>query len=122
VLSALIFATVRPMVRTDTPNTTYRTDADYVFAGDTGKPRCEDSILADYLKPAATRAKIGKVGWHTFRRTYSILLHAFGAALVVQKELLRHADIHTTLDIYTRAVSEEKRAATSKVAKALGRS
>jgi integrase len=91
-----------------------------VFAGDTGKPRWKDSILADYLKPAATRAKIGNVGWHTFRRTYSTLLHAFGTAPVVQKELLRHADIRTTLDLYTRAVSEDKRTASSKVARALG--
>jgi integrase len=89
-----------------------------VFAGDTGKPHWKDSILADYLKPAASRAKIGNVGWHTFRRTYSTLLHAFGTAPVVQKELLRHADIRT-LDLYTRAASEEKRAASSKVARAL---
>ncbi len=99
---------------------TYTADTDYVFAGDTGKPRWKDSILADYLKPAAARAKIGIVGWHTFRRTYSTLLHAFGTAPVVQKELLRHADIRTTLDLYTRAVSEDKRTASSKVAHALG--
>jgi integrase len=98
----------------------YTADTDYVFAGDTGKPRWKDSILADYLKPAATRAEIGNVGWHTFRRTYSTLLHAFGTAPVVQKELLRHADIRTTLDLYTRAVSEDKRSASSKVAQALG--
>lgn len=73
--------------------TTYTADTDYVFAGDAGKPRWKDSILADYLKPAATRAGIGNVGWHTFRRTYSTLLHSFGTAPVVQKELLRHADI-----------------------------
>ena len=59
---------------------------------------------------------IGPVGWHTFRRTYSTLLHALGTAPVVQKELLRHADIRTALDIYTRAVSGEKRKAASKVA------
>jgi integrase len=64
---------------------TYTADTDYVLAGDTGKPRWEDSILADYLKPAATRAKIGNVGWHTLRRTYSTLLHTFGTAPVVQK-------------------------------------
>ncbi len=72
---------------------TYTADTDYVFAGDAGKPRWKDSILGDYLKPAATRAGIGNVGWHTFRRTYSTLLHSFGTAPVVQKELLRHADI-----------------------------
>jgi hypothetical protein len=37
----------------------------------------------------------------------------------VQKELLRHANIQTTLNIYTRAISEEKRKAASEVAQKL---
>ncbi|TAM79570.1 MAG: site-specific integrase [Acidobacteria bacterium] len=97
----------------------YSGDSDYVFAGATGKPPWKDGILADHLKPAATRAGIGNVGWHTFRHTYSTLLHSLGATPAVQKELLRHADIRTTLDVYTHAVSEEKREAASKVAHAL---
>ena len=83
-------------------------DSDFVFAGDAGKPRWKDCILADYIKPAAARANIGKVGWHTFRHTYSTLLHAFGTTPAVQKELLRHANIQTTLNVYTQAVSDEK--------------
>lgn len=94
-------------------------DSDYVFAGAAGKPRWPDGILADYLKPAATKAGIGNIGWHTFRHTYSTLLHALGATLAVQKELLRHADIQTTMNIYTQAISEEKREAASRVANAL---
>jgi len=92
---------------------------DYVFAGKNGKPPWKDGILADHLKPAALRAGIGNLGWHAFRRTYSTLLHALGTAPVVQKELLRHADIRTTLDIYTRALSKEKREAVTKVTRAL---
>jgi integrase len=97
----------------------YSGDSDYVFAGATGKPPWKDGILADHLKPAATKAGIGNIGWHTFRHTYSTLLHSLGATPAVQKELLRHADIRTTLDVYTHAVSEEKREAASKVAHAL---
>jgi integrase len=97
----------------------YVTDSDFVFAGDSGKPRWKDCILADYLKPAADRAGVGKIGWHTFRHTYSTLLHALGAKPAVQKELLRHANIQTTMNIYTRAVSDEKREAASRVAHAL---
>ena len=97
----------------------YVADSDYVFAGDLGKPGWAGIMLTDHIKPAAGKAGIGKVGWHTFRRTYSTLLHALGTAPVVQKELLRHADIRTTLDLYTRAVSGEKRKAASKVARAL---
>jgi integrase len=97
----------------------YSGDSDYVFAGATGKPPWKDGVLADRLKPAATKAGIGNIGWRTFRYTYSTLLHSFGATPAVQKELLRHADIRTTLDVYTHAVSEEKREAASKVAQAL---
>lgn len=98
---------------------TYESDSDYVFASDSGKPRWAGILLTDHIKPAAAKARIGKVGWHTFRHTYSSLLHAFGTVPVVQKELLRHADIRTTLGIYTHSVSEDKRQASSKVAQAL---
>jgi integrase len=93
--------------------------SDFVFAGQSGKPRWKDAILADYLKPAATRAKVGNIGWHTFRHTYSSLLHAFGTTPAVQKELLRHANIQTTLNVYTQAVTEAKREAAAKVVHAL---
>jgi len=33
----------------------------------------------------------------------------------VQQELLRHADIRTTMNVYTQAVSEQKRAARAEV-------
>jgi len=98
---------------------TYKADSDYVFAGDSGKPRWAGILLTDHIKPAAVKAGIGKVGWHAFRHTYSSLLHALGTVPIVQKELLRHADIRTTLGIYTHAVSEDKWQASSKVAQAL---
>ena len=94
-------------------------DTDFVFASEAGNPRWPESMLADYIKPAAKRAGIGKVGWHTFRHTYSTLLHALGTKPAVQKELLRHADIRTTMNIYTQAVSDDKREAASKVVRAL---
>jgi len=42
-------------------------------------------------------------------------LHALGTKPAVQKELLRHADIRTTMNVYTQAVSDEKREAASRV-------
>jgi integrase len=76
-------------------------------------------MLTDYVKPAATRAGIGKVGWHTFRHTFSSILHEGGTNMAVQKELLRHADIQTTMNLYTQAVSTAKRRAVHRVAKVL---
>jgi len=42
-------------------------------------------------------------------------LRALGVDIKVAQELLRHASCRTTLDIYTRAVSGQKREANSKV-------
>ncbi len=43
--------------------------------------------------------------------TYSSLLNEHGTDVKVQQELLRHADIRTTMNIYTRAVPERLRTA-----------
>jgi integrase len=78
-------------------------------------------MFTDHIKPAAAKVGIGNIGWHTFRHSYSTLLHALGAAPAVQKELLRHANIQTTMNIYTQAVTTAKREAASKVVDILWR-
>jgi integrase len=88
---------------------------DWVFANDAGRPRWQETILQCQLKPAALRAGIGRIGWHTFRHTYSTMLRSAGTDIKVQQELLRHANIQTTMNIYTQAVSDQKRVANSKV-------
>jgi integrase len=93
----------------------YPMEFDWVFANDHGKPRWQESILEGHLKPAAGAADIGKIGWHTFRHTYSTMLRSPGVDVKVQQELLRHADIQTTMNVYTQAVSDAKREANSKV-------
>lgn len=40
------------------------------------------------------------VGRHTFRRSYRSWLDEGGAAIAVQKELMRHASIQTTMNVY----------------------
>jgi integrase len=97
----------------------YNADGDYIFAGPTGQPPWPDGILADHFKPAALRAGIGKIGWHTFRRTFSTLLHGLGTSLAVQKELLRHSDIRTTMNVYTQGIPVDKREAIDKLAEVL---
>jgi integrase len=99
----------------------YTASSDFVFAGASGRPRWRGIPFADHIKPAALRAGIPSIGWHTFRHSYSTLLHALGAAPAVQKELLRHANIQTTMDIYTRDVTSAKREAASKVVDVLWR-
>jgi integrase len=97
----------------------YKGQTDFVFAGDSGRPRWRGVLFTDHIKPAAERAGIGKIGWHTFRHTFSTLIHSIGTDLAVQKELLRHADITTTMNVYTQAVAPAKRKAIRKLTKKL---
>ena len=88
----------------------------WIFANpDTGKPFWPGRIQENWLVPAAKKAGLGRIGWHTFRHSHSSLLHALGVDLKVQQELLRHADIRTTMNIYTHAVPAALRKANSKV-------
>ena len=78
----------------------YASDSDFVFAGDSGKARWQGMILKDYIQPAAVKAGIGNVGWHTFRHSYRAWLKRFAAPAEIQKELMRHSNLKTTLEIY----------------------
>lgn len=90
--------------------------SDWVFANpETGKPYWPGRIQESWLVPAAEKAGLGRIGWHTFRHSHSTLLHALGVDLKVQQELLRHADIRTTMNIYTHAVPTRLRKANSKL-------
>jgi len=59
--------------------------------------------------------KYGSLGWHTFRHTYRSWLDETGAPMKVQQELMRHASIQTTMNVYGQAMSSSKREANSKV-------
>jgi integrase len=91
---------------------------DWVFASDRtfGKtPLWPDSLRAKILQPTARKAGIKKrIGWHTFRRTYSSLLAATGNDVKVVQELMRHAKISTTMEVYAQADMEKKRIAQRK--------
>jgi integrase len=100
----------------------YQGPEDWVFPNRAGRARGQESILQRQLKPAAVRAGIGKIGWHTFRHSYSKMLRAAHVDLKVQQELLRHSTIQSTLNVYTQAVSDEKREANSWVVRSVLRS
>ncbi len=98
----------------------YKAETDFVFASirlKGKKPMGPDNLLKRYIRPALQRAGIvGKViGWHNFRHSLATNLRAMGVDVKVAQELLRHANVRTTLDIYTRAVSQQKRDANAKV-------
>jgi integrase len=92
--------------------TPYREPDDYVFATTSkraGKKRGKQplwlsTVMRYHIQPVVKRLGITKrVSWHTFRRTYSTLLHANGEDVKVVQELLRHGSVKVTMDIYTQA-------------------
>ncbi len=99
--------------------TSYRVPSDWVFSSPHRrgkKPYYGQALMEGYIRPVALKLGIEKrIGWHTFRRTYSTLLHELGANLKVSQELLRHSSIRVTMDHYTQAVTPTKRAAQNAV-------
>lgn len=101
----------------------YRTERDWVFASVKSRGRLPywgQPIMRKGIRPVAINLGIsGRLGWHTFRHTYSTLLRATGADIKVMQELLRHASARVTLDTYTQAITDKKRRAQTKVVRLL---
>jgi len=57
-------------------------------------------ILKDYIRPAAVKAGLGNVGWHTFRHSYRAWMKRFAAQAEIQKELMCHSNLKKTLEIH----------------------
>jgi integrase len=98
----------------------YAADLDFLFPSvrfKGTKPLSPDSILEKSVRPALARIGVlGKrIGWHSFRHSLATNLRALGVDIKVAQELMRHASCRTTLDVYTRAVDQQKRAASLKV-------
>lgn len=84
-------------------------------------PVWPDTLLRKVIRPAVKRAGItGKViGWHTFRHSLGTNLRSLGVDIKVAQELLRHANAKITLDLYTQAISSQKREANARVVEIL---
>jgi integrase len=97
----------------------YSADADFLFPSirlNGASPLSPDMVLKKIIRPALVRAGVsGKViGWHSFRHSLATNLRALSVDVKIAQELLRHASSRTTLDLYTRAVSAEKRSASGR--------
>ena len=97
----------------------YRAEADFVFPSARGGPRDADKLRENVLQPAADRAGLGKIGWHSLRHSFATALDVAGARMKVAQELMRHSSITTTMDIYTGTVERDKREAVGRVATAV---
>lgn len=95
----------------------YATAEGWLFANPkTSRPYRPDQIQKKHLAKIAVRLGLGEgIGWHTFRHTYRTWLDETGASMKVQQELMRHADITTTMNTYGSVMAATKREANSKV-------
>ena len=95
--------------RRETP---YARDSDDVFASAkmAGKqPYWLSRIMQHHIKPVAEKLGIQLKGFHSLRHTYCTLLGANGNDTKVLSELLRHASLKVTTDVYMQALTENKR-------------
>jgi site-specific recombinase XerD len=82
----------------------------------TAKPWRPSHIQWKYIRPAGLAATdVDGIGWHNFRHTFSTMLRELGTDVKVQQVLLRHADVSTTLNVYTQGSAALKREAVGKV-------
>lgn len=93
------------------------TEDGWLFANpQTGKPYHQEEIQKKHIKAASIAAGIkAPVGWKTFRHSYRSWLDETEAPVGVQRELMRHASIQTTMNVYGRAMTESKRQAHNNV-------
>ncbi|MGA9672388.1 MAG: tyrosine-type recombinase/integrase [Terracidiphilus sp.] len=67
-------------------------------------------VLKKTIRPTLVRADITVkiIGGHSLRHSLATNLRSLGVVKVAQ-ELLSHANLRTTMDLYTQAVSADKR-------------
>jgi integrase len=93
---------------------TFTQDDDFVFARVDGSPYDPDHLRNVVLYPALERARIERsareFGFHIFRHSAASIVHAETHDIKLAQELLGHARISTTSDIYvhvSEVVAEE---------------
>ena len=79
------------------------------------QPWCYTAVSRE-LRRAGAAAQIGHLSSHSFRHTYRSWLDAVDTKPSVQQQMMRHADIRTTMNIYGDVVTDEMATAGNKVA------
>jgi integrase len=96
----------------------HETNADpdrLVFSTRTGMPLSPNNVLRRAIFPACERLGLPRATWLTFRRTYSSWSHDKGVPGKVVAQLMGHANVDTTLNVYTQVLDGSLRAAADKV-------
>jgi integrase len=100
------------------------TQSGWVFPNPkTLRPYHQEMIQKRHIRPALESLGLeGRMGWHTLRHSFRNWLDQTGAPVGAQKDLMRHADIRTTLNIYGGTITPEKRRHSDKLVELIRRS
>lgn len=101
--------------------TVYGQPNDWVFASNRlrgKKPRVANMVVEDFLRPAAVQTKViekggqKRFGFHTLRHSLATFLTTCAKEdPATVQGLLRHANVHTTLQFYAHADEDRRMAA-----------
>jgi integrase len=80
-----------------------------------GKPISPNNVVRRWIVPACDALRIARVSWLTLRRTYSSWAHEKGVPGKVIAQLMGHAKVDTTLNVYTQVVDGSLRRAADTV-------
>jgi integrase len=86
-----------------------------VFSTRTGKAISPNNVLRRAIFPACEALDLPHATWLTFRRTYSSWSHDKGVPGKVIAQLMGHANVDTTLNVYTQVLDGALRTAVDKV-------
>ena len=77
------------------------------FRNPLGNPLNLDALVREVIRPAIEAEKIPWYGWHAFRRGLATNLHRLGVSDKVIQQILRHANVTTTINIYVKMVTRD---------------
>jgi Phage integrase family len=66
-----------------------------------------DALVGEVIQLALEAEKIPWYGWHAFRRGLATNLHRLGVSDKVIQQILRHANVTTTINIYVKMVTRD---------------
>ncbi|MDT5061464.1 MAG: integrase [Acidobacteriota bacterium] len=97
----------------------YRDDLDLVFADRLGLPLRYEHINEDHINPICALAELGHASLYTFRHTFASLLLEAGENVKVVSEMLGHASVVITMDVYQHVLPSISEGASRKLEKLL---
>jgi integrase len=86
-----------------------------VFSTWSGKPISPNNVLRRWVFPECKAIGVKRATWLTFRRTYSSWAHEKGVPAKVVAQLMGHAKVDTTLNVYTQIIDGSLRKAADTV-------